>query len=42
MGKRRLIQRLVLKIGVAFTLYISMLQNILDYRTFNITFYIES
>jgi len=38
---RKFIQGSLLKIGVSFTLYLSLLQKILNYRTFNINLYIE-
>jgi hypothetical protein len=41
-GKRKFIQGLLLKIGVSFTVYVFLLQKILNYRTFIINLYIES
>ena len=41
-GKRKFIQGLFLKIGVSFTVYLFLLRKMLNYRTFNINFYIES
>jgi hypothetical protein len=38
----KLLIRGILKIGVSFTVYLFLLQKMLNYRTFNINLYIES